>query len=156
MGWRAHSAGVCIFSEGLLCLTLRRSQNRNGKYLDNLLSDLHWISSRIQYRVAVHQNRTYCVDLVTGKAWRSLRRLDTASGAAGEENTPVECRVVSRDELGAVNPIAQNRPKLTEGWRIAYVLPCEAMDSGEHEVRARWQARTILSRYHRTIIASAK
>lgn len=63
------------------------------------------------------------------------RRLDTAGRTTGTEDAPVECHVVSGDEIGTVRPGPEGRPELSEGWCATHIFPCESMDSGKREDR---------------------
>ena len=60
---------------------------------------------------------------------------DAICGATREENTPIERRVVSSDELSTIDPGVQGRPEFTKGSRAAHIFPVEAMDFSEQELR---------------------
>ena len=54
------------------------------------------------------------------------------------KDTLVKRRIVCCNKLYVVDPSKQSRPKFTEAWGIAYILPADAVDIAEHELRHMW------------------
>ena len=63
--------------------------------------------------------------------------LDAIGGATGVEDASVERRVVSSDELRALDPGTESRPEFAEGGRMANVLPTKSVNPGKTELRRR-------------------
>ena len=63
------------------------------------------------------------------------RHPDTLRNATRAQDATVKRRVVGSDELSVVDPGLQDGPEFAEGRRGAHILPSEAMDPGEYELR---------------------
>lgn len=50
----------------------------------------------------------------------------------------VERRMVRCNELYVVDPGKHRRPKITEAWGASYILPADAVDIAEYELRRGW------------------
>ena len=66
---------------------------------------------------------------------RHLRHMQPKRCATLLEDTTVERRIVCCNKLYVVDPSKQCRPEFTEAWGTSYILPADAVDIAEYELR---------------------